>query len=90
MNRYDDAHPVLLHQPLAAHAGQLAVLTRHLCLALLQRRHQLAALHLHLQVEQVEGGLCLDILDRWVRGTGAFKPQRWRWWRCWCAFCRGG
>ena len=56
------AHPVLLDEPLAADAGQVAVLPGQLRLALLQRRHQPAALHLHLQVQQVEGGVRLYVL----------------------------
>ena len=56
------AHPVLLDEPLAPHASQVAVLPGQLRLALLQRHHQLAPLHLYFQVEEVKGGICLNIL----------------------------
>ncbi len=55
-------HPVLLDEPLAPHAGQVAVLPGHLRLTLLQQHHKLAPLHLHFKMQEVKGGVCLNIL----------------------------
>lgn len=56
------AHPVLLDESLAPHASQVAVLSGHLCLALLQQHHQLAPLHLDFKMQEMKGGVCLNIL----------------------------
>lgn len=63
------AHPVLLDEPLAPHASQVAVFPGHLCLALLQRQHQLAPLYLNFKVQEVKGGICLDILGNKKNNT---------------------
>lgn len=56
------AHPVLLDESLAPHAGQVAVFPGHLRLALLQQHHHLAPLYLHFKMEEVKGGVRLNIL----------------------------
>jgi len=73
METCDGAHPVLLDQPLAARAGQVAVLPGHLRLALLQQHRQLAPLHLHFEMEEVERGVRLNILGNDTTDSEQFR-----------------